>query len=592
VTVALFDGINFAPPAGVRSALRRGLALHEQGLSGDGVQPDTVAWARRMAAGEKVSPEKARKMARFFGRNRRFAREPKDSPAWVSWLLWGGAAGDAWSRKLVRQMNSRQQLNQRLGGVPVALAKAQGESPWNVLAYEVALKGRGPGVALARADFEQCIANFERWGKEVPVVLYHADTKDSAHPASRAAHAWITAMRVGSMRRNGATVATLEARFRWVNAETRAQVETGELAYGSVTLVQHGTDEETGDDVGSYLWSFSLTTNPALVDIPRIAAEMGGEDDSYGHGYQVSGPDDVLPMLRWAFALPALATEDDVRSNLARLDALARAGDAEALGVDLDDVVGCIRDALRLPALTTAPEVVAAALAALDKMNAPASAAGMASADDPPMNGGPRVATEKAHMAHMMTLAARLGIAAASEEDASAAIAARAQETADVRRALNLTSDATGAHVAAKIAELSGLSVKVATLTTELDAAKARESERVELDVAAHLDAMIAAQPALKPVRASLEFAARADFAAFAKANPLPRASAATTSTLTQRVTALAASHDGTPSNVVAMPARHNDAAGARARELMAADKTLTLESALKQASREIKAAR
>jgi len=585
--VALFDDIDFTPPAGVRSALRRGLALHEQGLSGDGIQPDTVAWARRLAAGEKASPEKARKMARFFGRNRRFARAPKGSPAWVSWLLWGGAAGDAWSRKLVRQMDSRQ-MNRRLGGVPVALAKAQGESPWNVLAYEVALKGRGPGVALARSDFEQCIANFERWGKEVPVVLYHADTKDSAHPASRAAHAWITAMRVGSMRRNGATVATLEARFRWVNAETRAQVETGELAYGSVTLVQHGTDEETGDDVGSYLWSFSLTNNPALVDIPRIAAEMGGDDDSY----EVGSPEDVLPMLRWALALPALATEDDVRRNLARLDALARAGDAEALGVDLDDVVGCIRDALRLPALTTAPEVVAAALAALDKMNAPASAAGMASADDPPMNGGPRVATERSHMAQMMTLAARLGIAAASEEDASAAIAARAQETADVRRALNLNSDATGAHVAAKIAELSGLSVKVAALTTELDAAKARESERVELDVAAHLDAMIAAQPALKPVRASLEFAARADFAAFAKANPLPRASAATTSTLTQRVTALAAAHDGTPSNVVAMPARHNDAAGARARELMAADKTLTLESALKQASREIKAAR
>ena len=588
--MAAYDGINFAPPAGVRSALRRGLALHEQGLSGDGIQPDTVAWARRLAAGENASPDKARKMARFFGRNARFARAPKDSPAWVSWLLWGGAAGDSWSRKLVRQMNSRQQMNRRLRGVPVSLAKAQAESPWNVLAYEVALKGRGPGVALARADFAQCVANYERWGKEVPVVLYHADTKDSAHPLSRAAHAWITAMRVGSMVRNGATVATLEARFRWVNAETRAQVETGELAYGSVTLVQHGTDEETGDDVGSYLWSFSLTNNPALVDIPRIAAEMGGEDD--GYGYEVSSLEDVLPMLRWALALPALATEDDVRSNLARLDALARAGDAEAQGVDLDDIVGCIRDAMRLPALTTAPEVVAAALAALDKMNAPADAAGMGSTDSPSMNGGPRVATEKSHMAQMMTLAARLGIAAASEEDASAAIAARAQETADVRRALSLTSDATGAHVAAKIAELSALSVKVAALTTELDAAKARESERVELDVAAHLDAMIAAQPALKPVRASLEFAARADFAAFAKANPLPRASAATTSTLTQRVTALAASHDGTPSNVVAMPARHNDAAGARARELMTADKTLTLEGALKQASREIKAAR
>jgi membrane peptidoglycan carboxypeptidase len=55
---------------------------------------------------ENVSPEKARKMARWFGRNRRFADAPKDSPAWVSFCLWGGHAGDAWSSKLVRQMNA------------------------------------------------------------------------------------------------------------------------------------------------------------------------------------------------------------------------------------------------------------------------------------------------------------------------------------------------------------------------------------------------------------------------------------------------------------------------------------------------------
>ena len=104
------------------------------------------------------------------------------------------------------------------------------------------------------------------------MVLYHADTKDGAHPASRAAHAWITAMRIGTMQRNGVAVATLEGRFRWVNEATRAQVQSGELAGGSVTMVQNGTDEETGDAVGSYLWSFSLTNNPALVDIPRIAS--------------------------------------------------------------------------------------------------------------------------------------------------------------------------------------------------------------------------------------------------------------------------------------------------------------------------------
>ncbi len=101
-----YGHINFRPPQGVRAACKRGIELHEAGLSGDGLQPDTVAWARRLARGENVSPEKARKMARWFGRNRRFADAPKDSPAWVSFCLWGGHAGDAWSSKLVRQMNA------------------------------------------------------------------------------------------------------------------------------------------------------------------------------------------------------------------------------------------------------------------------------------------------------------------------------------------------------------------------------------------------------------------------------------------------------------------------------------------------------
>lgn len=153
-----------------------------------------------------------------------------------------------------------------------AVVSGVGESPWNVLAYAVALQGRGD-VSLTRADFDQCVANFSRWGREVPVVLYHADTDAMAHPLSREAHAWITSMRVGSMRRDGGECATLEARFRWVNTETRASVERGALAYGSVTVVQHGVDEESGADIGSFLWSFSLTNNPALVDIPRIAAE-------------------------------------------------------------------------------------------------------------------------------------------------------------------------------------------------------------------------------------------------------------------------------------------------------------------------------
>jgi hypothetical protein len=102
-----YNDIDFSPPEGVREAARRGLALHEEGKSGDGLEPATVAWARRIAEGEAVSPEKARQGAAWMGRNRRFRDEPKDSPAWTSYLLWFGDAGDAWFGKLVEQMDAR-----------------------------------------------------------------------------------------------------------------------------------------------------------------------------------------------------------------------------------------------------------------------------------------------------------------------------------------------------------------------------------------------------------------------------------------------------------------------------------------------------
>ena len=42
-------------PAGVVAELERGLRWHESGRSGDGLKPETVAWARRLANGERIS---------------------------------------------------------------------------------------------------------------------------------------------------------------------------------------------------------------------------------------------------------------------------------------------------------------------------------------------------------------------------------------------------------------------------------------------------------------------------------------------------------------------------------------------------------
>lgn len=586
--MAVYDGINFRPPTGVRSACARGIALREEGYGGDGLRPETVAWARRLSAGERVSPEKARKMNAWFARHgaspeeNRARREDKTSPAWVAWLLWGGDAGRSWSAKLVRQMDARDKAartSRTMQGVGVkldAVVSGGGDSPWNVLAYEVALQGRGD-VALTRADFDQCVANFMRWGKEVPVVLYHADTDPMSHPMSREAHAWITAMRVGSMQRDGKTVATLEARFRWVNAETRASVERGALAYGSVTLVQNGVDEESGDAVGSFLWSFSLTNNPALVDIPRIAAERTVPIRAGMYYGAVEDREDVLAMLRAELMLPALASEADVMREIDKLSAMV-GSDEDETGVDVDDIIECIREAMRLPALTTADEVIAAVRKALAS---PSSDAQNSASNALPMHRGhaPASLRQEFTMSHtFITLAARLGIACTDEGAAQQQVLARAEESLPIRRQLGLSVEASAKDVAARIESLTADAARVTALSAEVEALKVIEADRAAREVAAHVDALCV-DPAMARSRVALEAFAKADYAAFSKAYPRPAHGAV--STLSQRMTAPASevpsALDGEDS--------HTDRADVIARELMSKDSKMSYAVALSRAS-------
>lgn len=106
-----YTDINFDPPAGVRAAFKRGLALHAEGKSGDGLVPATVAWARRLAAGDAVTPEKARKGNAWHARHAVDERPGwgtpgSETPGYVAHMLWGGAPGRAWFAKLVRQMDA------------------------------------------------------------------------------------------------------------------------------------------------------------------------------------------------------------------------------------------------------------------------------------------------------------------------------------------------------------------------------------------------------------------------------------------------------------------------------------------------------
>jgi hypothetical protein len=112
-------GDGFVPPEGVRSAARRGLELRRKhkrgGLDtkqakkagvGSGVQR-----ASDLASGDALSIETVKRMKNFFSRHSKYKEHHSDktSAAYISWLLWGGNAGQRWAESVVRQYEAKKQ---------------------------------------------------------------------------------------------------------------------------------------------------------------------------------------------------------------------------------------------------------------------------------------------------------------------------------------------------------------------------------------------------------------------------------------------------------------------------------------------------
>lgn len=93
--------INLGAPAFMRASAKRGLALHEEGLSGEGLLPQTVEDARKMAAGD-VSEAKWRKIPAWISRHTSdldAVQGDEVTPGLVAMLLWGGGSTKASARR-------------------------------------------------------------------------------------------------------------------------------------------------------------------------------------------------------------------------------------------------------------------------------------------------------------------------------------------------------------------------------------------------------------------------------------------------------------------------------------------------------------
>ena len=107
--------VSMKPTAGMASAARRGLKLHEDGKSGDGLKPETVARANRLARRENMNEDWIREMNAWFARHASDAKPGwldagTETPGGVAWLLWGGNAARAWSARKVKELEGERDL--------------------------------------------------------------------------------------------------------------------------------------------------------------------------------------------------------------------------------------------------------------------------------------------------------------------------------------------------------------------------------------------------------------------------------------------------------------------------------------------------
>lgn len=140
--------VNLTPPAFMRAAARRGLALYEEGKGGDGLVDATIREARAMAAGN-VTADKWVRIAAWIARHMPELDAPKNSdssdpdypgPGLVAHLLWGSGPS---KRRAQRAMAYAQRIVDRLEAEGERGKKLTKEQRTNGVDFEIRESSNG-----------------------------------------------------------------------------------------------------------------------------------------------------------------------------------------------------------------------------------------------------------------------------------------------------------------------------------------------------------------------------------------------------------------------------------------------------------------
>lgn len=168
---AKYDGIDFSPPEAVKSKLRKGLKLYEDGRGGKGLVAATISWARKLAGGENISPEKARKMSAWHARHAvdkrpGWDKAGEETPGYVANLLWGGEPGRKWADRLVEAMEKKDSEMKETRQEEVTLDSAEVAEAVEVVEAEV-VEVREEEAKEEELEVEEEAAEAEEVAEEV-----------------------------------------------------------------------------------------------------------------------------------------------------------------------------------------------------------------------------------------------------------------------------------------------------------------------------------------------------------------------------------------------------------------------------------------
>ncbi len=197
-------------PEYIREAARKGLEWHEQGLSGDGLQPQTVAEARELAAG-RVDTDKVVRMAAWTRRHRTdWEGVPQNSdrtnedfpgPGAVAGFLWGVETTDpegadrviSWADRLIASedreivdMKEKEVRSLPIGEFRLGEAGEDGQRTFSGYAaiWNSASEGLPFEERIAPNAFKRSLARATAGQKIIAFLFGHDETRALATTAS------------------------------------------------------------------------------------------------------------------------------------------------------------------------------------------------------------------------------------------------------------------------------------------------------------------------------------------------------------------------------------------------------------------------